>query len=95
MSYLCYLSIFHVNSQKSVWLFQNLIGPCFIGGRVNTAWKVSIFWVFLVRILAHLEWILGISPYSVWMQENTDQKTSNTDNFDVVQNNPILQFQII
>ena len=49
-----------------------------------TAWKVSVFGVFLVRIFPHLDWILEIvriSPYSVEMRENTDQKTLNTDTF--------------
>ena len=30
--------------------------------------------LFLVRILPHSDWILRISPYSVQMRENTDQK---------------------
>ena len=34
-----------------------------------TAWKVSVFGVFVVRIFPHSYWI-------VWMRENTDQKNS-------------------
>ena len=38
---------------------------------VNTAWKVSVFGVFSVRIFPHL----------VRMQENTDQKNSEYRHF--------------
>ena len=44
-----------------------------------TAWKASVFGVFLVRIFPHrTEYgeILRISPYSVRMRENADQKNS-------------------
>ena len=37
-----------------------------------TAWKVSVFGVFLVLIFLHVEWIQ--KDYSVRMRENTDQK---------------------
>ena len=53
--------------------------------------KVSVFGVFLVRIFPHLD---RISPYSVPMRKNTDQKNSdkkNTDSFHAVQ--LILNFQ--
>ena len=42
---------------------------------IITAWKEYVLEVFLVRILPHLDWI-WVSPYSVQMRENTDQKTS-------------------
>ena len=45
-----------------------------------TASKVSIFGVLLVRIFPHSDWIgeiRSISPYSVQMREDTDQKTPN------------------
>ena len=49
-----------------------------------TAWKVSVLGVFLVRIFSHwikyLE-IVPISPYSVKMQENVDQKNSEYRHF--------------
>ena len=42
-----------------------------------TAWKVSVFGVFLVRIFPHSDWLRrDISLYSVRMRENTDQKNS-------------------
>ena len=44
--------------------------------KFDTAWKVSIFKVFLVRILPHSNWIrFDISPYSVRKRENTNQKS--------------------
>ena len=45
---------------------------------INTAWKVSVFGVILVRIFPHL---LRISPYSVRMWENTDQNNSKYGHF--------------
>ena len=46
----------------------------------DTAWKVSKYGVFLVRIFPHSDWIrrdtekiLRISPYLVQIRENTDQ----------------------
>ena len=53
--------------------FQNLLLV-----ECNPAWKVSVFEVFLVHIFPHLDWIQrdSISPYSVQMRENTDQKNS-------------------
>ena len=42
---------------------------------------MSIFGVFLVRIFPHSDWIrryASISPYSVWMRENTGEKKSST-----------------
>ena len=52
---------------------------------VFTAWKVSKYGVFLVRIFPYLDWIqrftkygdlLRKSPYSVSMRENTNQQNS-------------------
>ena len=47
--------------------------------------KVSVFGVFLVRIFPHSDWIRRdtklVSPYSVWMRENTDQKNSKYEKF--------------
>ena len=48
---------------------------------VSTAWKMSVFGVFLVRVFPHLDWILRFSPYSVRMRENTDQKNSEYGHF--------------
>ena len=36
---------------------------------------------FLVRIFMHSDWIQSISPYSVRMRENTDQKNSEYGQF--------------
>ena len=48
--------------------------------RIDTAWKVSVFRVILVRIFPHSDWIrryiLRISPYSGWIWENTNQNNS-------------------
>ena len=41
-----------------------------------TTWKRSVFGVFLVRILPHLDSIRRDTPYSVQMRGNTDQKNS-------------------
>ena len=52
---------------------------------IFTAWKMSVFGVFLVRIFPHSDWIrrdtLSISPYSVWMRKNTDQKNPEEGHF--------------
>ena len=50
--------------------------PCFL--RYCTAWKKSVFGVFLVCIfrIQTEYWILRISPYSVRRRKNTDQKNS-------------------
>ena len=43
----------------------------------HTAWKVSKYEVFSVHIFPHSDWVpknLHISPYSVRMRENTEQK---------------------
>ena len=45
------------------------------------AWKVFVFGVILVRIFPHSDWILRISPYTVRMQENTDQNNSEYGQF--------------
>ena len=47
-----------------------------------TAWKVSVFGVFLVRTFPHSNWIWrDISPYSVRMRKNADQKNSKYGHF--------------
>ena len=38
--------------------------------------EVSVFGVFLVRILLHSDWIQRDTEYSVRMQKNADQKNS-------------------
>ena len=51
---------------------------------LNTAWKVSMFGVFLVRIFPHSDWIrkvLQIFPYSLRIRENTDKKNSEYEHF--------------
>ena len=43
--------------------------------KLNTAWKMSKYGVFLVRIFPHSDWIRRDTPsYSARMRENTDQK---------------------
>ena len=62
-----------------------------------TAWKVSVFGVFLVLIFPHSHWItviLRISPYSVWIRENTHQKKYKYGHFssnvyDIIQRNKV------
>ena len=49
----------------------------------DTAWKVSVFGVFLVRILPHLDWIC-ISPYSVQMRKIRTRRIPNTNTFHTV-----------
>ena len=44
----------------------------------------EVFWSILPRIWTECGEILRISPYSVQMQRNTDQKTLNTDTFHAV-----------
>ena len=50
-----------------------------------TAWKVSVFGVFLGRIFPHSDWVrrdtLYIHPYSVRIQKNTDHKNSQYGHF--------------
>ena len=46
----------------------------------NTAQKLSVFGVFLVCIFPHLDWV-RISPYSLQMRQNTDQKNSEFEHF--------------
>ena len=47
----------------------------------------EFFWSIFSRIRAEYGEILCISSYSVWMRENTNQKTSNTDTFYAVISN--------
>ena len=42
----------------------------------NTAWKVSVFGVFLVRIFPNLDWMRRNTEYSIRMRENKNQKSS-------------------
>ena len=51
------------------------------GGIIITSWKLSVFWVILVRIFLHSDRILRISPYSVRMRENRDQNNSEYGRF--------------
>ena len=44
----------------------------------NTAWKVSVSWVFLVRIFPHSDWNRRDTPYT---QENTNKKNSEYGHF--------------
>ena len=46
-----------------------------------TAWKVSIFGVILVRIGTEHGEMLRISPYSIRIRENVDQKNAEYGNF--------------
>ena len=42
------------------WRFLCCVESC---NRSNTAWKVSVFEVFLVRIFPHLDWIRSDTPH--------------------------------
>ena len=46
----------------------------------SIAWKVSVFWIFVVRIFPHSDWI-GRDTHSVRMRENMDQKNSEYRHF--------------
>ena len=64
------------------WKFQLLAtfatsDKLFRKNSFSTAWKVSVFGVFLIRISPHLDWILN----SVLMWENTDQKNFEYGNY--------------
>ena len=59
---------------------------------INTAWKVSVFGVFQVRIFSHSDWIrrdnqylsifgLNMERFELWMRENTDLKDSEYGHF--------------
>ena len=51
---------------------------------LNTAWKVSVFGVMLIRISPHTNWIRrirSISPYSVQTRENAGQNKSEYGHF--------------
>ena len=56
-----------LTNDRKVWQF------CLHSANSITAWKVSLFEVFLVRIFPHSD---KISSYSVRMRENRDQKNS-------------------
>ena len=53
--------------------------------KTNTAWKVSVFGDFLVRIFPLSDWIRRdtkyLSPYSARMRENMDQRNSKYGHF--------------
>ena len=80
--FLCNIYFFMLNiTKQNFWiklelqLRKNLITWM----NLDTAWKVSLFGVFLVRIsLIRTEYweIRSISSYLVQMRENTDQKNS-------------------
>ena len=59
---------------------------------INTAWKVSVFGVFQVRIFSHSDWIrrdnqylsifgLNMERFELWMRETTDLKDSEYGHF--------------
>ena len=59
---------------------------------VNTAWKVSVFWVFLVRIFWHLYWIQTDTPYLSECGKIRTRKSPNTDTFHAVRISEINLF---
>ena len=62
---------------KISWIAHTVtLTPCNI-----TAWRMSLFRVFLIRIFAHSEWIRRDREYSVRMRENVDQKNSEYGHF--------------
>ena len=55
-------------SFKDILAFFHVCFPIFmfffcVGGGGDTAWKVSVFGVFLVHIFPHLDWTRGDPPY--------------------------------
>ena len=48
---------------------------------VTTAWKVSVFWVFLVRIFPHLDWIQRDTPYLSLFSPNAGKSNSEYGHF--------------
>ena len=59
---------------------------------INTAWRVSVFGVFQVRIFSHSDWIrrdnqylsifgLNMERFELWMRETTDLKDSEYGHF--------------
>ena len=62
------------------FLVRNYVHSSF-SHKSSTTWKLSIFGVFLVHVFPHLGWIWSISPYSVQIRENTEQKNTDTDTF--------------
>ena len=46
---------------------------------IHTAWKMSVFELILVCIFPQSDWILRISPYSVWCGKIWTRITPNTD----------------
>ena len=62
---------------KIAWIAHIVtLTPCNV-----TAWRMSLFRVFLIRIFAHSEWIRRDREYSVRMRENMDQKNSEYGHF--------------
>ena len=61
----------------------------------STGWKVSVFGVILVRIYPHLDWIPRDTPYLSVFSPNAGQIrttiTPNTDTFNTVKRNGLLQ----
>ena len=43
--------------------------------------RIELFWSVFSRIQTEYGEILRISPYSVWMRENTDQNNSKNGHF--------------
>ena len=74
-----------------VFFWLNKFSGFFIGSiletgtstKANTAWKVSVFPVILVRTFPHLDsiWRLDISSYSVQMRKNADQNNAEYGHF--------------
>ena len=61
----------------------------------NTAWKCpysEFLWSVFSRIRTEYGEILRISPYSVQMQENTDQKNSECGHFSLCQRFIMIEF---
>ena len=71
-----------LNNRSKIWRWS--LNKKSVYTFLNTAWKVSVLGVILIRIFPHSDWIreiLRISSYSVWMRESADQNNSGYGHF--------------
>ena len=71
-----YFHLFNVNDSLT-WIIMNI-------GNISLREKClysEFFWFIFSRIRTEYREIRSISPYSIWMRENTDQKNSGYGHF--------------
>ena len=66
----CFISLYSENDVFVEWNIE----LTWVKLQSSHCVKIVRIWSFLVRIFPHSKWIFRISPYSVQMPENTDQK---------------------